>query len=379
MNISLLIGLKNNLDYTKNFYNTTRQLYPNIELCFVSYNSTDGTNEWLDSLNDENVKYFYSEESKTFSDTFNKAASLATKDYVMFLHNDIVVAPNFLENIEKHISPDSIISYTTIEPPIFAGHERPGKIIKDFGIDINTFRLDDMYTFSDIQREVYRDKTEPGITFFMCMPKDKYLQIGGLHNIFNPMFCEDDDLILRWKLLGMNLFTSLDAICYHFVSKTSRFSKDYQTRTQQIEQHSNKNFVRKWGFRNSIHNKKYNTAFIIQDCNLQVLELLEPWCDRIYINDTYGIILTQYINSESNNTSFDLTKRVLNINKNEPYAENDIIIEFNAQHFNQNSFNIIQNLSDIITESGEVGEFELDSLKITIRDLKTYEHELIYL
>ena len=76
---------------TKNFYNTPRQLYPNVELCFVSYGSMDGTNEWLDSLQDENVKYFYSEESKTFSDTFNKAASLATKDYVMFLHNDIVI------------------------------------------------------------------------------------------------------------------------------------------------------------------------------------------------------------------------------------------------------------------------------------------------
>ena len=211
----------------------------------------------------------------------------------------------------------------------------------------------------------------------MCMPKDKYLEIGGLHNIFSPMFCEDDDLILRWKLLGMNLFTSLDAICYHFVSKTSRFSDDYKARTQEIEQHSNKNFVRKWGFRNSIHNKKYNIAFIIHDCNLQILELLEPWCDRIYVSNDNIII--EYINSEQPNTSFDLTKRVLNINKNEPYAENDIIIEFNAQNFNQNTFNIIQNLSDIITESGEVGEFELDCLKITIRDLKTYEHELIYI
>jgi len=376
MNISLLIGLKNNLDYTKNFYNTTRQLYPNVELCFVSYGSTDGTDEWLDSLNDENVKYFYSEESKTFSDTFNKAASLATKDYVMFLHNDIVVAPNFLENVEKHLSPDSIISYTTIEPPIFAGHERPGKIIKDFGTDINTFQLDDMYTFSDIQREVYRDKTEQGITFFMCMPKDKYLEIGGLHNIFNPMFCEDDDLILRWKLLGMNLFTSLDSICYHFVSKTSRFSKDYQTRTQQIEQHSNKNFVRKWGFRNSIHNKKYNIHSIIHNCNHQLLEILEPWFTCTYTKNTYGFNWADYRDKEQDNTSFDMSKRVADIDSVDKDAI-DILVEFDAREFNQNTFNIIQNLSDIITESGEIGEFQLDCLNITIKSLKTYENELI--
>jgi GT2 family glycosyltransferase len=377
MNISLILGIKNNLEYTKHFYTTTRQLYPNIEICFASYASIDGTNEWLDSLTDENVKFFHSPETKTFSDTFNKAAELATKDYVMFLHNDIVLAPNFLENIEKHLNENSVVSYTTIEPPIFAGHERPGKIIKDFGTDINTLQLNEMYKFVDMQREVYRDKTEQGITFFMCMPKSKYLQIGGLHNIFNPMFCEDDDLILRWKLLGLNLFTSLDAICYHFVSKTSRFSKEYLNRTQQIEQHSNKNFIRKWGFRNSKYNKKYNTAFIIHNCNLQGLEALEPWCDRIYINNDN--VINEYINSDSKNTSFDLTKRVLNINKNEPYSENDIIVEFNIQHFNQNSFNIIQNLSDIISESGTIGQFELDCFNITIHQIKDYSNELIYL
>jgi hypothetical protein len=47
-NISLLVGLKNNLDYNKHFYKTTRELYPDVEICFVSYGSTDGTNEWLD-------------------------------------------------------------------------------------------------------------------------------------------------------------------------------------------------------------------------------------------------------------------------------------------------------------------------------------------
>jgi GT2 family glycosyltransferase len=379
MNISLILGIKNNLDYTKHFYTTTRQLYSNVEICFVSYGSTDGTNEWLDSLNDENVKYFHSLETKTFSDTFNKAASLATKDYIMFLHNDIVIAPNFLENIEKHLSPNSIISYTTIEPPIFAGHERPGKIIKDFGTDINTFKLNEMYEFVESQREVYRDKTESGITFFMCMPKDKYLEIGGLHNIFSPMFCEDDDLILRWKLQGLNLFTSLDSICYHFVSKTSRFSEEYQLITQRIELHSNKNFIRKWGFRNSIHNKKYNIAFIVYNCNLSLLEALEPWCDRIYINDEMGVLISHYLDKEQINTKYDLTKRIMNIGYNDPYSENDIILEFDINNFNGESFNIIQNLSDIITESGEIGQFELDCFKITINNIKDVSNNLIYI
>jgi hypothetical protein len=56
---------------------------------------------------------------------------------------------------------------------------------------------------------------------------------------------------------------------------------------------------------------------------------------------------------------------------------NDIIIEFDANHMTQQAFNIIQNLSEIITDSGEIGEFELDILKIKIKNLQTYEKGLI--
>jgi GT2 family glycosyltransferase len=376
-NISLLVGLKNNLDYNKHFYKTTRELYPDVEICFSSYGSIDGTNEWLQEiqLKDPNVQCWWSELNGNFSDNFNKAASLATKDYVAFLHNDIVLSPGFIENIEKHLNQDTIVSYTTIEPPIFAGHERPGKIIYDLGVELNNFNIEGLYQFAKEKQIEFKDKTEPGIVFFMCMPKDKYLEIGGLDNLFNPMFCEDDDLILRWKLKGMNLITSLDAICYHFVSKTSRFSEEYQTKTQQIELHSNRNFVRKWGSRNP--KVKYNTAFIIHNCNLQILEVLEPWCDGIYVDERFNVGRAwDYVEMEQANTSFDLSKRVKNI-KDTP-AEN-IIIEFNATQLNNNNFQLIQQLPEIIHESGEIGEFELDIFKITINSLETYEHTLINL
>jgi GT2 family glycosyltransferase len=374
-NISLLVALKNNLEYNKHFYKTTRELYPELEICFSSYNSIDGTHEWLDSINDPYTKIFHSTQQGIFSDNFNKATELATKEYVAYAHNDMVLAPGFIENLEKHVSPDAVVSYTTIEPPIFAGHERPGKIIKDLGVELETFNKEELYKFALEKQEEYKDKTEPGITFFMCMPKDKVMSIGGLDNLFNPMFCEDDDLILRFKLLGLNLITSLDSICYHFVSKTSRFSEDYKAKTQIIERNSNMNFIRKWGFRNSIHNKRYNKSLVINNCDFNLLSILEPWGDKIYIDDSGEYLVNQYITAEKDNTRYDLSKKIFNKKFNTP--EGDIIIEFDGRLINQESFNIIQNLSDIITESGEIGKFELDIFTITINDIKSYEESLI--
>ena len=43
----------------------------------------------------------------------------------------------------------------------------------------------------------------------------------------------------------------------------------------------------------------------------------------------------------------------------------------------QDSWNVIQNLSDIIKDSAEIGVMALDIFNLEIRNLKTYEKELI--
>ena len=367
--ISLLVALRNNLDYNKYFYTTTRAIYPEVEICFSSYASTDGTHEWLETLKDDPyTKIFYSEDAGNFSDNYNKAASLATKEYIVFLHNDTIVAPGFVENLEKHCNPDTIVSYTTIEPPIFAGHERPGKIIRDFGSDLETFNIDGFYQFVAETAEQYKNKIESGIVFFMCMPKDKYFEIGGLDNLYNPMFCEDDDLILRWKLMEMNLITSLDAITYHFVSKTSRFSEEYEKRTQQIEHYSNRNFLRKWG--NKDFKAKYDIGFVIENCDRNLISLVELF-GEVYANNA----MPEYIADEQKNTKFNLSERVKQFNAPKT---NQILIYFDGTQFTNNHVPLLYQFPEIIANSGQIGTFELDIFKLDISGMDRLDHQLIH-
>jgi GT2 family glycosyltransferase len=367
--ISLLAALKNNLDYNKHFYETTRAIYPEVEICFSSFNSTDSTDEWLDTLKDDPyTKVFHTTEVGNFSDNFNKAASMATKEYIVFVHNDIVLAPGFIENLEKHCNPNTVVSYTTIEPPIFAGHERPGKIIKDFSTDLETFDINKFYQFAAETVEKYKDQTEPGIVFFMCMPKDKYLEIGGLDNLYNPMFCEDDDLILRWKLLEMNLITSLDAITYHFVSKTSRFSEEYEKRTQQIELHSNRNFLRKWG--NKDFKAKYDIGFVVENCDRNLISLIELF-GEVYANNA----MPEYVADEQKNTKFNLSERVKQYNAPKT---NQILIYFDGTKFTNDHVGLLYQFPEIVANSGQIGTFELDIFKLDISGMDRLDHQLIY-
>jgi hypothetical protein len=147
----------------------------------------------------------------------------------------------------------------------------------------------------------------------------------------------------------------------------------------QQNQRSTRNFIRKWGHfvkHNSLLKPivppKYDVGFVVKNCTEQLLEELEPWCSKIYV-DTYA---EDYIDKEKSNTDFDLTKRIYSIDAEK---QNDIEIRFDGLRLNENSFNIIQQLSEILAndEELEVGSFELDIFEISINKIKTYEKELI--
>ena len=63
----------------------------------------------------------------------------------------------------------------------------------------------------------------------------------------------------------------------------------------------------------------------------------------------------------------------------EPWSNGgeDIIISVDGNRFNNEDYRHIQNMNDIVKGSGEIGEFELGNLKITINSLKEYQKELI--
>jgi hypothetical protein len=54
-----------------------------------------------------------------------------------------------------------------------------------------------------------------------------------------------------------------------------------------------------------------------------------------------------------------------------------VIVEFDCQKLTPDNFQILVNLSDILKDSGEVGEMELEIFKFKIKSLDTYEQGLI--
>ena len=194
----------------------------------------------------------------------------------------------------------------------------------------------------------------------------------GIDGYTFKMFCEDDDLHKRYKMAGFEHKVS-SAHVYHFVSKTSRTTTDYQ----QIEIASNRNYIRKWGSRTCP--VKYNIAYVVKNCTPNLLPAFEPYCDRLYVDDYYGSMFTNYIESEQPNTKFDLLTRVLNTSLNDPFNENDIVVEFDANDVTNHNIYILQQLPEILYDQGEPGKFTIEVFNLDVTSLIEYQNDLIKL
>jgi GT2 family glycosyltransferase len=341
--ISLIIPTTTkNQNYTDNIISNIRSIYPDESQVEIILEQNDNV---------------------TLGVNYNNAVARATGDKIILLHNDMIIKAGFIEQMDKDIAKNRITTYTRVEPPIF-NDTYPGKVILDCGSDLETFNLNKFNEF-ELNRDIINGGSQ---LFFGCMRED-YIGIDGYTF---KMFCEDDDLHRRYRLAGFEHKVS-SAHVYHFVSKTSRTTNDYQ----QIEMQSNRNYIRKWGSRTDA--PKYNVAYVVKNCTLDALAGLEPWCDRIYIDDEMQVITSHYMDSEQPNTTYDLTKRVLVTKYNDPYGENDIVVEFDIKRMSQTDYVYLQQLPEIILSSGAPGEFQLGNLKISIAHIETYEKNLITL
>jgi glycosyltransferase involved in cell wall biosynthesis len=388
--ISFIIPSYNNLQHLKNVYASIQKHAPEAEVILLDDGSTDGTWGWMQQVEVEHnnkTRIVRSEERVGHTILYDKGIELATNDIVGILHADMILGPNYVENLVKHLKPGKVVCATRVEPPLHP--EGKEKIIRNFGLDFDTLDIESFEKFTLESQDEFKDQTTKGMFAPWIIYKSDFQAIGGHDPLFAPFPYEDSDIFQRWILAGYELIQSRDAFVYHLTCRGHRWNEqvgkddDYY---KIVSQRASRNYLRKWGswikndeYQYPVILPKYNIAYVVKNCNSQLLEVLEPWCDRIYIEDNMQVITSHYIDKEQSNTSFDLSKRVFCIGYNDPIGENDIVIEFDATQINSNNIRLLQTFPEIIKESGDVGEFELDIFKIIINHIEEYQNELIHI
>jgi glycosyltransferase involved in cell wall biosynthesis len=387
--ISFIQPSRNNLKYLKWSYEGIRKnAGPEPTICVADDFSNDGTWEWCQEMMeaDPNFKAIRNEGPARLGHTIlydRLINDVATTPIVGIYHADMYLCPGALESVLEHIKPLTVVSLTRIEPPLHPNG--PEKLLMDFGIEPEQFvELED-----DLLHQIpslKQGKTTEGIFAPWFLFKEDFTSIGGHDPLYAPQSKEDSDIFNRFLLNGYNFIQTWDGFVYHMTCRGSRFNPTLTTPGQNSNEweaqniRSTRNFIRKWGhfvkhdkMMKPIVPHKYDVEFEVSNCDLKMIEALEPWCDRMSVDCSQDVI-NQYIQSEQPNTKFDLSKK---FNMNE---KSDIIVEFNAQRMNNQSFKFIQSLSEIFDFNNfDSGEYEFDIFKVKVNQVKHYEAGLIKL
>ena len=393
--ISFIQPSRNNLKYLKWSYNSIRKnLGYRHEICMADDASDDGTWMWMNKIadKDKNVKIHRNYGPKRLGHTIlydTLINDYATNDIVMIYHADMYACPNMDVEVLKHLERGKVVSATRIEPPLHP--DGPEKILQDFGIEPEEFDEFGLLKFLEIDPITGEDKLTEGIFAPWAIYKEDFQSIGGHDPLYAPQSKEDSDIFNRFQLAGYETIQTWQGFVYHMTCRGSRF-KDGAMRnpagqvfmkgresSEWLAQNlrSTRNFIRKWGhmvkhdaYLKPIVPPKYDVGFVVNNCDYNMLNELEPWCSDIYV-DTFA---EDYINKEQPDTQFSLTDKIHSIDSEKT---NNVIVEFDAEKLTPQNFQIIVNLSEMLKDSGEVGKMEYDIFKFDIKSLDTYEKELI--
>ena len=381
MKITFVIPSRNNLEFLQLAYDSIRRLDTKHEVLVLNDASTDGTKEWIEEQQDEDLIVHHNPGPERIGivGMFDKGIEMARTDIIMAFHSDMVVCRDFDKNILKHLERGKVVSATRVEPPLHP--DGPEKILRNYGIEVEEF---DMEVWLEQSEKLKEDRQTEGIFAPWCMYREDFLSIGGHDPLFAPQSKEDSDLFNRFVLNGYEIIQSWDALVYHFTSRGSRFNKhsggSAGNNSQEWLHTTNKNmrnFIRKWGntvqhdpLMKPIITPKYSVKIRVRNCTPQLLEILEPWCDLISV-DLSQEVIDSYIIKEESNTIINLRGKI-NTNK-----ESEIELKVNGKEMNQQDFHILQQLPQIIQQSGTVGEFKLGNLELSIKGMTDRRNDLI--
>jgi GT2 family glycosyltransferase len=214
-----------------------------FELIFVDNGSADGTPEYLAGLTTHpapaRVEVIRNDTNRGYPAGCNQGLVAARGPFVLFLNNDTVLPPDWLEGLIGLMvaggPPVGLVGPVTNYAP------EPQQVAAGYDA------LDGLAAFAAKRRREFAGRVlemKRATGFCLLARRSALDAVGALDERFGVGFFDDDDLCLRMRQAGRKILVALDTYIHHFGSRTFR-GLGIDTR-RQLEENFGR-FRAKWG------------------------------------------------------------------------------------------------------------------------------------
>lgn len=241
--VSIIIPVRNKLEFTRRCLESLWETRSDLrhEIIVVDNASDDGTKEYLQELAEQGlVTHLLNDPPLPFAASCNRGAQAAKGKYLLFLNNDTVASPGWMEELVKTIQSAPGIG------AVGAKLLYPNRTIQHAGVVFHRYKSQDLTVpyhifkgFEENHPAVNRERDFRALTgACLLTPAQVFRALGGFDERFVNCY-EDVDYCLRLHAHGHRLVYTPKAQLIHFESQTSGRS-DYVLEAGRILQ-------QKWG------------------------------------------------------------------------------------------------------------------------------------
>lgn len=209
MKFSVIVSSYNQLDILKERVIPAykNQTFKDFELIIADDGSSDGTEQFCQE-NGDIVNYFVTQPDEGYRlvEIYNKAAKVATGDYLIFSASDSYPKEDYLEHFAKVVSPDKMHNGIRVNV------DEEGMVVgPDWRVDMVFFEIE-----GKDEVKIYHPRPWELMTLnTMCMPREAFEKMGGIHEGYKGYGKMDWDMAAWCHFNGISLWWCPQSIVNH--------------------------------------------------------------------------------------------------------------------------------------------------------------------
>lgn len=218
--VSVIITLFNKADLTIQCLKSLEQTITtkNVEILLIDNASSDDTPTKIEEFirhSQLDCRYIRNEENRNYAGGNNQGALLAKGERLIFLNNDTIAQPGWLEAMLPHLRPQSPVTIVGAQLWYEDDTIQHAGVIPWGGTPIHRFQKKPK-SFPEAQKSGYLDLVTAAC---LGIRKADFLELGGFDESYINGF-EDMDLCLRARCRNASVYYEAQAKLYHLESQS---------------------------------------------------------------------------------------------------------------------------------------------------------------